>query len=296
MTPCAEHAQVAAGFVCDGCERLLCEECIEESYRLLLCRHCGERALPLDNQQPATRQEREKVRVQTTPYTLKDALVFPFRGTGLYILIMAFVIKFGANFVPFLILSLKVKILVAALIAALQFHIVRSTIRGENELDSWPDFTDWSELMKDLLAWLVLEGSFQIMIGMFLGVGLLSGFVGLEPSLPAALLFATVLWLGTGFQIIGYGVVASYSSWHLFMVHLHLKGFRQTFGDAIRYSNLIFFLRGSIFLTQAVLASIPILGFMCSLLLELYFIFMVAHLSGLLFRKHEAYFDRLYLD
>jgi len=44
---CATHAQSRALYQCDGCGKLLCDACIEESHRLLLCRLCGERALPL---------------------------------------------------------------------------------------------------------------------------------------------------------------------------------------------------------------------------------------------------------
>ena len=38
---------MAATHRCDGCERLLCAECIEVGHRLLTCRHCGELAVPL---------------------------------------------------------------------------------------------------------------------------------------------------------------------------------------------------------------------------------------------------------
>ena len=44
-TECAAHPERAAVYECDGCGKLLCEECIEEGHRLLCCRHCGERAL-----------------------------------------------------------------------------------------------------------------------------------------------------------------------------------------------------------------------------------------------------------
>jgi hypothetical protein len=44
---CAAHAGVAATHRCDGCERMLCEECFEIGHRLLFCVHCGERALQL---------------------------------------------------------------------------------------------------------------------------------------------------------------------------------------------------------------------------------------------------------
>src|SRR6187549_3606594 len=58
---CATHSQTVARFQCDGCGKLLCDACIEESHRLLLCRLCGERALPLAADAPATTVERKQL-------------------------------------------------------------------------------------------------------------------------------------------------------------------------------------------------------------------------------------------
>jgi DNA-directed RNA polymerase subunit RPC12/RpoP len=44
---CATHPAAAAVYRCDGCGRLLCPDCVQEGHRLLFCRHCRERALPL---------------------------------------------------------------------------------------------------------------------------------------------------------------------------------------------------------------------------------------------------------
>ena len=38
---CAAHPERAAVYECDGCKKLLCEECMEEGHRLLFCRHCA---------------------------------------------------------------------------------------------------------------------------------------------------------------------------------------------------------------------------------------------------------------
>ena len=55
---CATHPTRAATFYCDGCGRRLCDECIESGHRLLFCRHCRERALPLAADGAATPAER----------------------------------------------------------------------------------------------------------------------------------------------------------------------------------------------------------------------------------------------
>lgn len=45
---CTEHERAEALYRCDGCERPLCEDCVDVGKHLLICRLCGERALPAD--------------------------------------------------------------------------------------------------------------------------------------------------------------------------------------------------------------------------------------------------------
>lgn len=54
---CAVHDAVAAGFRCDGCGALLCDDCIEVGEHLILCGLCGERVLPLPGTPDPTRRE-----------------------------------------------------------------------------------------------------------------------------------------------------------------------------------------------------------------------------------------------
>src|ERR1700752_4963331 len=99
---CAAHPQSVARFQCDGCHQLLCDACIEESHRLLLCRLCGERALPLAADAPATTAE-GRVPARTAgaegPYGIGQALLYPFRGSGTWLFIAAL---FTAAVVTFL--------------------------------------------------------------------------------------------------------------------------------------------------------------------------------------------------
>src|SRR3972149_4017283 len=84
-TRCGNHVSNEAAFRCDGCGRLLCAECVTEGHRLLFCKLCGERALPLEAEAPATVPERQRAAKIEAPYSLADALRYPFRGLGLYV-------------------------------------------------------------------------------------------------------------------------------------------------------------------------------------------------------------------
>lgn len=293
MASCAQHPDIHAPYRCEGCEKYLCDQCIEESYRLLLCKQCGERALPLEQDRPATTEQLSKARTRAASanYTFKDALSYPFRGGSKWMFIAALVVYWLSN-----LRSIYLTILMSMLLAALQFHIVRRTVNGEDELDDWPDFSAWTDFIPDLFAWIILEGSVRITLGLYLGVGFVGGFMGFEPSLLGAMVMALILWFLSAFQVMGYGAVANYSLWHLFWVHLHIIGYAKTLGDALKYTNLVFGLRGVVFLIQGALAEVPYMGAILSTGISVYFIFLVPHFSGLLFRQHEDLLDDLYLD
>ncbi len=57
--PCASHPQRSAELSCDGCDELLCRDCVRVTASLLICRRCGERAFEL-------RQEAAVARVEAT--------------------------------------------------------------------------------------------------------------------------------------------------------------------------------------------------------------------------------------
>lgn len=290
MSFCVQHSNVPAAYRCDGCSRLLCPDCIEESYRLLLCGHCGELAVPLESKQAATTQQLEKVRTASKTYSLQESLTYPFIGMGLFIFFFAIFIEGAAQYG-----GIRIGLLMTALMAALQFKIVRTTIRGQDELDSWPDFTAWSEMFSDLIAWILLEGSFTIMIMIYMGAGIFQTVLGIEPSFGGSIAFAALLWVWTGFQIIGYGVAAGFSPVYLFLIHKHVRAYKETFGDAVHATNLVFMLRGVTFFAAGLVAFVPLLGLLLSVAVEAYYLFLVSRLSGLLYRKHEAVLDEIYM-
>lgn len=291
MAYCAQHPKIRAPYRCEGCESLLCEACIDESHTLLLCRLCGERAVPLDAAQPADTRQLAKVRALARPYTLKDTLGYPFRGSTPLMFFMALIAIWLSQ------RTLWAMIFMSALLAALQFHIVRRTVRGDNELEDWPDFTAWNELLPDLFAWIFLEFPLRALVGVYMGVGIFTGVLGIEPGLGGALILATLLWLGSAYQVMGYGAVGNYSLRYLLLVHLHVIGFRKTLGDALKFTNVMFGVRLLYMMLGGLGASIhPLLGVVLATVVEGYWYFLTPHLSGLLFRRHEDLLDDLYLD
>ena len=97
---CAQHPGVEAAFRCEGCAKLLCQDCIKKGHALLFCSLCGERAMPLEAGQPATVKEVARRQAISKPYSFQQALSYPFRGVGLYMFIAALL---SLAFVSFLL-------------------------------------------------------------------------------------------------------------------------------------------------------------------------------------------------
>src|SRR6185503_4372778 len=158
---CAAHPQTVARFQCDGCHKLLCDACIEESHRLLLCRLCGERALPLEASAPATTTERHLAARPSMQgrYSLGQALLYPFRGSGLFLFIaslltagvVTFLARFGLGCFPLFLWICWVSLLIG-----IQFKIVESTAKWENELPDWPEYFSIGERVVEVLTYLVI--------------------------------------------------------------------------------------------------------------------------------------------
>ena len=156
---CAQHPGVDAPFRCEGCGKLLCQDCIKKGHALLFCSLCGERAMPLDAGQPATVKEVARRQAISKPYSFQQALFYPFRGVGLYMFIATLV---SLAFVSFLLqysggcYSIILAVGLWSLMVGLQFKIVRSTAEGDDELPDWPEYMDWGERIGDILIYLVI--------------------------------------------------------------------------------------------------------------------------------------------
>jgi hypothetical protein len=297
---CVSHPQTAARFQCDGCGKLLCDACIEESHRLLLCRLCGERALPLEAAAPATTDERRKVaRVAAQgPYGIGKALLYPFRGSGLFLfiasLLTAAVVTFTARF-GFGCFPIFLWICWWSLLIGIQFKIVESTAKWENELPDWPEYLSFGERVVEILTYLVIA---LLQVGPLFAFLLAFGIKGLgtmEPSLGFWLGAAATLWLGTALSVMAWGSAALHWRRSALRVDNHVKALFKTGGDGLKTVNITFVLAGVVVISRALMSEhLPLLGVVLSGVLGIYWTFVAPHLVGLLFRRHAAAMHALY--
>jgi hypothetical protein len=298
---CAAHPQTAARFQCDGCRQMLCDACIEESHRLLLCRLCGERALPLAADAPATTTERREAARPATagPYGLGATLLYPFRGSGLLMFIISLVIAgvttFLVKYSIFGCAAFALWLFWLSLLIGIQFRIVESTAKWENELPDWPQYHSVGERAVEVLSYVVITLlNFGPLVAFVLAFGV-EGLMTGEPSLAFWLGAAATLWLGTALSVMAWGGAALHWRRSALRVDQHVRALLATGGDGLKTVNLTFLLCGVVVLARALMSKhLPIAGIVLSGVLAIYWTFVAPHLVGLLFRRHAAALHEVY--
>jgi len=303
VSTCTTHPEAPAHYQCDGCRKNLCDECVEESHVLLICRLCGERALPLADEAPATVKERKKVHQRTaaSAYGLADAFKYPFRGPGGFVFLAALGSAAVASFV-FYISRFSFLVVFGflfwlgwlSLLVGIQFKIVAETARFRDELPDWPSYYSLGERAGELFTFLVIFGlqwgpilAYLVMFG---GIGLITA----EPSLAFWVGAAACLWLGMALGIMGWGAASIYWRRKALRIDLHLQGLKACGADALVVANITFVLAALFLVLRGTLDVIPILGRAISGALGIYWAFLSAHLVGLMFRRNAARLDSIY--
>ena len=296
---CSTHPAVEAVFRCDGCRKLLCSDCIEGGHRLLFCRLCGERAIPLAAETPAVANELRRATKRQEPYSLRDALMYPFRGLGRYVywgyvVVLAVFMLLGT--VPGLGCAVMLmRLLILLMLPGLLFAIVRTTADGEIELPDWPDWSAGGQRLWEwfgaLLAFAVSIVPLVVML-YFSGCGVAElGELGLRCSL--ALLVGSVL--GAALWIPAFGAVAvEWNPWVALRVDLHIRALVGVGTDAWKTLGILVALLVVRQVLGLVLLPIPLLGALAQILVATYTLLMGAHFIGLLFRRHAASLDAIY--
>lgn len=304
MAPCTVHPTRPATHRCDGCGKLLCEECVEPSHRLLLCRHCGELAVPVDgppgSRAPVKSTDYRRVQARTAPYGLADALLYPFRGKGAMVFWSYAILLLIFDVVSLLplvgcitgVLSLIILLMVPRLL----FSIVRTTAEGENELPDWPDFgvdMIWSWIGDALVMICIVLVSALPGIGLYhlldcSVVGLLSGECW--GVILAGFFLGVMLWIPT------MGATSVYdSAWLLPRVDLHVRALAADPALALVMAVLLAALFVGSYALRFALGLIPLLGTIAGTFVGVYTLFTLAHLVGVYFRRHFDRLERLYV-
>ena len=296
-TACAAHPEREAAFRCSGCLRTLCPDCIEEGHRLLFCRHCRERALPLVEGAAATTPELARERRFARPYPFARAFSYVFRGRGALTLPAYVALLTFAEIAPPMV-RLAIYVLVALLLPGFLFEIVRRTAEADDELPDWPDFAeigarlaDWRDAAGVALAawlpWLALRRFAGCDLEDFLIAD--RGLCALAAAIAAAIGFAVAQF--------GFGAVGTWNSgWLSFRLDLHLEALLSgtKLEGPLFLGTIAVLLAGAGFAAR-LLIGVPLIGMALIHAALGYALFTSAHLAGLLFRRHRERLEAIYL-
>lgn len=297
--PCTAHPDRAAEFRCTACRRRLCAECVETGHRLFFCRHCRERAVPLDSESPTATNAYARQRALDRPYGFRDALSYPFRGLGRY-LVPVWALWLTAGSLLGTIGALATQAIVALLLPGLLFAIVRTTAEGDDELPDWPDYAEpfarLGEILKSLVIWLVIFAPIWV-AGHFAELSPLALVTGRAGAADLAILFVA-LGVGLCLGVFAFGATGTHASgWLSFRLDLHLEALLSPAGPAgLATVGIVLGLTLLRILLGLLVAPLPLLGTLLSSALGGYALVLSAHFVGLLFRRHRATLDGIYRD
>jgi hypothetical protein len=309
---CHVHPLKPAGFRCDGCDRLLCEDCVQEGHRLLLCALCGERALALTAAGPATVEQRQGVRRQRSAlaYEWTDILRYCFRGDGAWIfwiavamfcllqffLVAAMISPPIQQFLP-IAMTLLMVVLVMWIVPPQLASIVRATVAGRDLIPDWAPAHDYWERQREIVALLLatLAGSLpSVLVLRSLGCAAAArSRLDIGPECFVAM--ALTLPLGLGLGALGFGAFAAFDRFSLTVRwDLHARLMWALGRPAV--STLAALFAGVILALGLgrLLGIVPLAGGVVRATLLVYVLFTGAHAIGALFRRAPSLIERIY--
>lgn len=255
--------------------------------------------MPLAVETPAVATEFRRATRREAPYSLRDALMYPFRGLGGfvywgYVLVLA-VFMVLATFPGLGCAVLLMRFFILLMLPGLLFAIVRSTADGETELPDWPD---WSEGGQRLWEWfgaiLVFLVSTVPLVAILYLLGCGPEELGeLRLHCSVALLLGSIV--GAALWVPAFGAVAvEWTPWVALRVDLHLRALVTVGADAWKTLGFLVALLAARQILGLILLQIPLLGGLAQILVATYTLLMGAHFVGLLFRRHAVTLDAIY--
>jgi hypothetical protein len=149
---CRNHPEVLAGWRCTSCGSVFCDTCAKVipvgPASIRTCGSCGERCDPISAVAEAVQEEKKARRPRDFYRCLPGAFVYPFKGAGIFLLIIGGLFFGGLRFVRFLysgIFGILISIAVTGYLNAFMLSIISSSAMGEDELPNWPGVADFFE-------------------------------------------------------------------------------------------------------------------------------------------------------
>ena len=177
--PCKHHPRIAGRHFCSHCQLYFCDACVTTRGQQKCCRHCGAECLPVPVQ--VQRPTAAKGFFARFP----SAFLYPFRGSGLLMLIVSTLVLAAMDFLGTGLLGLGVKVVAYGYLFSFMQNIIHATANEEEEMPDLPGFDD------------VLGGAFRLLVTVLMSFALAIALAVLKMfdvmDVPASALIATMV-------------------------------------------------------------------------------------------------------
>jgi len=135
---CKFHPKTAGRYFCHQCQLPFCELCVttrpvgETAHKF--CRRCGAECAPIQVQAPRPSSP------QSFYQRLPSALIYPSRGSGVFVLIICSLVIFGLNFMSRGVFGLIMWMIFIGYLFSFMQTIIHSTAAGDQEMPGFPPF------------------------------------------------------------------------------------------------------------------------------------------------------------
>jgi hypothetical protein len=144
--PCKHHPRIAGRHFCSHCQLYFCDACVTTRGQQKFCRHCGAECMPVHVE--VQRPEGPQGFFARFP----GAFLYPFRGSGLLMLIASTLVLAALDFMGGSLLGLAIKVVAYGYLFSFMQNIIHATANEEEQMPDLPGFDD------------VLGGAFRLAV------------------------------------------------------------------------------------------------------------------------------------
>ena len=291
---CKNHPETLAAWRCAGCAGLFCDACVKSirvgPTSVRTCADCGERCESVTAAAEAAREEVKEKRDRNFFRRLPGAFIYPFRGTGVILLLIGGFFFGGFRFVRFLysgVFGLLITVAVIGYLNAFMLSIINSTANGKDELPDWPGFTDFST---DIVhPYFLVLGVFAVSAFPLIAFIGSAWYFALGPAivLPVGLALTGLAALYYPMGLLAVAMYDDASGLSPAVVFPAMFKAPAAYLVACVVLGLVLVLRG---LSATLLAQIPVAGFLLDGLVSFYLIVVGMRILGLLYFANEERF------
>jgi hypothetical protein len=177
--PCKHHLKIPGRHFCSQCQLYFCDACVTTRAQQKFCRHCGTECMPV--QVKLQRAAGPKGFFARFP----SAFVYPFRGSGLLVLLASTFVLALMEFIGQSWFFLFLKIIAYGYLFSFMQNIIHATANEEEQMPDLPGFDD------------VLGGAFRLAVTVLICFTLPITFIVLRffevLDVPASALLATMV-------------------------------------------------------------------------------------------------------